>query len=156
LNISDLTTRQRQCGAGAGREGGFGRAYGKAEIDVIMLLQRLAGRCRPHQVRRWRRWDPNVDDGEAVIIGTVQAVRRLSDASWPFRRHIPLPFTSKAPWSRMRPAMPQPIRFAWRRMSPACSMNYEPWPRNTPRCTPIGHDWKRNWNGHGNRGGDGW
>jgi multidrug resistance efflux pump len=31
--------------------------------------------------------DPNVDDGEAVIIGTVRAVRRLSDASWPSCRN---------------------------------------------------------------------
>jgi hypothetical protein len=51
-------------------------------------LQRPAERC-PDQVRRRHRWDPNVDDGEAVIIGTVRAIRRLSDASWPSRRKSP-------------------------------------------------------------------
>jgi hypothetical protein len=49
----------------------------------VTFLQRPAGRCRPDQVRWRRRWDPNIDDGEAVIIGTVRAVRNLLDASWP-------------------------------------------------------------------------
>jgi hypothetical protein len=53
----------------------------------VTNIRRPAGRCRPDQIRRRRRWDPNVDDGEAVIIGTVRAVRRLSDASWPSCRN---------------------------------------------------------------------
>jgi hypothetical protein len=53
----------------------------------VTSVRRPAGRYRPDQVRQRHRWDPNVDEEEAVIIGTVRAVRRLSDASWPSCRN---------------------------------------------------------------------
>jgi hypothetical protein len=54
----------------------------------VTKLRQPAGRCRPDQVRRRRRWTRNVDDG-GQSSGMVRAVRSLLDASWPSCRRPP-------------------------------------------------------------------
>ena len=86
----------------------------------ISSVRRSAGRCRPDQVRQRHRWGGGhyrYGAGRQAPVGCVLAVLPPSP-----------PFTSKAPSSRLRPALPQPIRSAWRETSPSCSMNCGPWP----------------------------
>ena len=124
----------------------------------MLFLQRPSGRCRPDQVRRRHRWDPNVDDGEAVIIGTVRAVRNLLDASWPSCR---IKFLTVHIQGAMEQAEASHAAADQVRVARDVATMFDEL-RAWPTCTPIGRGFRRSWNrrapnwqGRGGHGGGG-